>query len=91
MSEIQTQDAVAAAAREALVVRGMSARGLARRLGMNPRTVLDFLNERRETRPSTRISVCRELGIDHEQEAIPTEFASAKAHTAAKPQPQEAV
>jgi ribosome-binding protein aMBF1 (putative translation factor) len=67
MTEAQTRDPIAAAARAAIEVRGISARRLARKLGMKPRTVLDFLNERRETRDSTRISICRELGIDHEQ------------------------
>lgn len=69
MPEVHSPDPVAAAARAAVEARGISARKLARKLGMKPRTVLDFLNERRETRPSTRISICRELGIDHEQGA----------------------
>ncbi len=57
------------AAQAAMKERGISARWLAKKLGMKPRTVLDFLNDRRETRPSTRISICRELGIDQEQKA----------------------
>ncbi|MDP9763879.1 helix-turn-helix domain-containing protein [Deinococcus enclensis] len=71
MPETLTPDPIAAAARAAVEQRGISARKLAKRLGMKPRTVLDFLNERRETRDSTRISICRELGIDHEQEVTP--------------------
>lgn len=67
MSEATSPDPVAAAARAAIEVRGISARKLAKKLGMKPRTVLDFLNGRRGTRHSTRISICRELGIDHEQ------------------------
>ncbi|WP_152544822.1 helix-turn-helix domain-containing protein [Deinococcus phoenicis] len=67
MPEERNPDPVAAAARAALEARGISARRLAKKLGMKPRTVLDFLNERRGTRDSTRISICRELGIDHEQ------------------------
>ncbi|WP_415788329.1 hypothetical protein [Deinococcus saxicola] len=66
MPENTSPDAVAAAARAALAARGLSARGLARRLGMNKRTITDFLFERRETRTSTRLSICRELGIDQE-------------------------
>lgn len=67
MSENYSSDPVAAAARAAMEARGISARRLARKLQMKPRTVLDFLHERRETRPSTRLSICRELGINHEQ------------------------
>lgn len=66
MPEQSSPDPVVAAARAAVETRGISARKLAKRLGMKPRTVLDFLHERRETRDSTRISICRELGIDHE-------------------------
>lgn len=67
MPKTHIPDPIAAAARAAIEQRGISARKLAKRLGMKPRTVLDFLNERRETRDSTRISICRELGIDHER------------------------
>lgn len=67
MPKTHIPDPIAAAARAAIEQRGISARKLAKRLGMKPRTVLDFLNERRETRDSTRISICRELGINHEQ------------------------
>ena len=84
MPEISIPDPIAAAARAAVEVRGISARKLARRLGMKPRTVLDFLHERRATRPSTRVSICRELGIDHEQKeeiATPSTHASAEAPT----------
>ena len=66
MPDEHAPDPVVKAARAALETRGISARKLAKRLGMKPRTVLDFLHERRETRGSTRISICRELGIDHE-------------------------
>ncbi|WP_139806947.1 hypothetical protein [Deinococcus hopiensis] len=69
MPEVTIPDPVAAAARAAVEARGISARKLARKLGMKPRTVLDFLHERRETRHSTKLSICRELGIDQEQRA----------------------
>lgn len=55
---------VAQAARVALEQRGMSVRKFAKRLGMKPDTVNDFLNQRRGTRTSTRISICRELGLN---------------------------
>lgn len=64
-------DPVALAAKAAMDLRGISARRLAQKLRMKPRTVLDFLEQRRDTRDSTRFSICRELGIDHEQEATP--------------------
>ncbi|MFT2719707.1 hypothetical protein ACMT4L_06835 [Deinococcus sp. A31D244] len=66
MPSKDASDPVAAAARAAVDERGISARRLAKKLGMKPRTVLDFLHERRITRPSTRISICRELGINQE-------------------------
>lgn len=64
MSTAQKVDQVAEAARVALEQRGMSVRKFAGRLGMKPDTVNDFLHQRRETRRSTRISICRELGLN---------------------------
>lgn len=55
---------VAQAARVALEQRGMSVRKFAGRLGLKPDTVNDFLHQRRETRRSTRIFICRELGLN---------------------------
>jgi ribosome-binding protein aMBF1 (putative translation factor) len=66
-AENKISDPVASAARAAMVERGISARKLAQRLAMRPETVLDFVLQRRETRPSTRLSICRELGVNHEQ------------------------
>lgn len=60
-------DPVASAAKAAMAERGISARKLAQRLAMRPETVLDFVLQRRETRPSTRLSICRELGVNREQ------------------------
>ncbi|THF88430.1 hypothetical protein E7T09_04275 [Deinococcus sp. KSM4-11] len=64
MSEVNQTALVAEAARVALEARGISVRKFARRLGMKPDTVNDFLHQRRETRSSTRISICRELGLN---------------------------
>jgi len=60
-------DPVAVAAKAVMAERGISAEWLAKKLNMKNRTVLDFINQRRGTRRSTRLSICRELGIDHEQ------------------------
>lgn len=64
MSENSDTAQVAQAARAALEARGISVRKFARRIGMKPDTVNDFLHNRRETRNSTRISICRELGLN---------------------------
>jgi plasmid maintenance system antidote protein VapI len=60
-------DPVAVTAKAVMAERGISAEWLAKKLEMKNRTVLDFINQRRGTRKSTRLSICRELGIDHEQ------------------------
>ncbi|GGN32427.1 helix-turn-helix domain-containing protein [Deinococcus daejeonensis] len=64
MSTEPKHDSVAEAARKALEQRGMSVRKFADRIGMKPDTVNDFLHQRRETRRSTRFSICRELGLN---------------------------
>ena len=64
-------DPVAVAAKAVMAERGISAEWLAKKLKMKNRTVLDFIHQRRVTRDSTRFSICRELGIDHEQSQVP--------------------
>jgi gp16 family phage-associated protein len=50
--------------REEMRKRGMSARRLARELGMKPDTVLDFLKGERPSRYTTRLLICRHLGLE---------------------------
>jgi transcriptional regulator with XRE-family HTH domain len=48
--------------------RKLSARQLARELRMDKGTVLDFLNGRRPSRYTTRLLICRHLGLDPDSE-----------------------
>jgi len=50
--------------------RNLSARKLARQLGLKPDTVLDYINQRRPTRRSTRVLIARELGLILDSEAM---------------------
>jgi gp16 family phage-associated protein len=50
--------------REEMRKRGLSARRLARELGMKPDTVLDFLKGERPSRYTTQLLICRHLGLE---------------------------
>jgi ribosome-binding protein aMBF1 (putative translation factor) len=54
--------------REEMQRRKLSATRLATELQMHPRTVLDFVNGRRPTRGSTRLLICKHLGLEPDSE-----------------------
>jgi transcriptional regulator with XRE-family HTH domain len=61
-------DSTLQSVREEMERRKLSARQLARELRMDKGTVLDFLNGRRPSRYTTRLLICRHLGLDPDSE-----------------------
>jgi transcriptional regulator with XRE-family HTH domain len=53
--------------KEAMTEKGLSARELARRVGVEPNTVINFLHGTRNTGVPIRRAFCRELGLDYDQ------------------------
>ncbi|MDP9764909.1 hypothetical protein [Deinococcus enclensis] len=57
-------EAIREAARAEMQRRNLSARALARTLGITKEAVLDFIHGRRRTQAAVRTLICRELGLD---------------------------
>ena len=64
------------AAKAEMERQNLSARRLAKRLGITKEAVLDFIHERRKTQSAVRSLICRELGLDSVQ-TLPEEKVSA--------------